>query len=79
MNKLTDINEKVEPEFVRDSEGAQRARLSIGTFRKLASEFGAVYKVGGIRLADWKKFRGGLEKYREVNQVRDGETKKKEA
>ena len=65
MNKLTDIDEKVEPEFVRDAEGAQRARLSIGTFRKLATEFCAVYKICGARLTDWKKFRDGLEKYRE--------------
>lgn len=65
MNKMKDYSEIMEPEFVRDAEGAQRARLGIATFRKLASEFGAVYKVGGVRLTDWKKFRDGLEKHRE--------------
>lgn len=54
----------LEPEFVRDSEGAELARISIGAFRKLADEFGCVYKVGRTRLTNWLEFKNGLENYR---------------
>ncbi len=51
-------------EFVRDKDGASRASMSIGTFRRLAEEFDAVYRIGRTRLTDWQKFRQGLEAYR---------------
>ncbi len=53
-----------EPDLVRDKEGASRASVSIGTFRRLAEEFDAVYRIGRTRLTDWEKFRQGLEAYR---------------
>ncbi len=52
------------PDLVRDKEGASRASMSIGTFRRLAEEFDAVYRIGRTRLTDWQKFRQGLEAYR---------------
>ncbi len=51
-------------DLVRDKEGASRASMSIGTFRRLAEEFDAVYRIGRTRLTDWEKFRKGLEAYR---------------
>ena len=51
-------------DMVRDKEGASRASMSIGTFRRLAEEFDAVYRIGRTRLTDWEKFRKGLEAYR---------------
>ena len=65
MNKVLDFDEAMEPEFVRDSEGAQRARLGVNTFRRLSEEFGAVYKIGKVRLTNWETFKNGLERYRE--------------
>lgn len=65
MNVLNEINNEKEPEFVRDAEGAKLARMGVNTFRKLANEFGAVYRIGKIRVTDWKKFKAGLEAYRE--------------
>lgn len=53
-----------ESDLVRDKEGASRASMSIGTFRRLAEEFDAVYRIGRTRLTDWEKFRKGLEDYR---------------
>lgn len=53
-----------EPDLVRDKDGASRASMSIGTFRRLAEEFDAVYRIGRTRLTDWEKFRKGLEAYR---------------
>lgn len=53
-----------EQEFVRDAEGAKLARMGVNTFRKLADEFGAVYRIGKIRVTDWEKFKTGLEAYR---------------
>ena len=64
MNALT----KKEPqnngnstEFVRDKEGAELARMSIGTFRKLADEFGCVYRIGRTRLTNWPEFKKCVE------------------
>ena len=51
-------------EFVRDTEGAKLARMSVGKFRQLAEEFDAVYRIGRTRLTDWQKFKKGLEAYR---------------
>lgn len=61
MNRLKNEGSS---EFVRDREGAARASISIGTFRKLAEEFDAVYRIGRTRLTDWEKFKRGLEAYR---------------
>ncbi len=63
MRMVNEIDPNIEPEFVRDREGAAMMRISINTFRKLAEEFDAVYMVGKIRITDWKKFKEGLEKY----------------
>ncbi|MCI8585813.1 MAG: hypothetical protein HFI92_07950 [Lachnospiraceae bacterium] len=64
MKMLKEMNNENEPEFVRDREGAARARMGVNTFRKLADEFNAVYRIGKIRVTDWEKFRKGLETYR---------------
>lgn len=64
MHMITELERGTEPEFVRDKEGAQLARMSINTFRQLAEEFGAVYRVGKTRLTNWSEFKAGLEKYR---------------
>jgi hypothetical protein len=52
------------PEFVRDREGAELARMSEVTFRKLSDEFGCVYRVGRLRLTNWQEFKECLEAYR---------------
>lgn len=54
MHVLNEMNTEREAEFVRDAEGAKLARVSVNTFRKLADEFGAVYRIGKIRVTDWK-------------------------
>lgn len=54
-----------QPEFVKDQEGAELARISVGTFRRLADEFGCVYRIGRTRLTNWPEFKKGLENYRE--------------
>ena len=64
MHVLNEMNTEREPEFVRDAEGAKLACVSVNTFRKLADEFGAVYRIGKIRVTDWGKFKAGLEAYR---------------
>lgn len=64
MNVLKEMNTEREPEFVKDAEGAKLARMGVNTFRKLADEFGAVYRIGKIRVTDWEKFKAGLEAYR---------------
>ena len=61
---VNEMNPAKEPEFVRDREGAAMMRMGVNTFRKLAEEFDAVYRVGKIRVTDWEKFKKGLEKYR---------------
>lgn len=65
MRILNEMRPEKEPEFVRDREGAAMARMGVNTFRKLAEEFGAVYRIGKIRVTDWGKFKAGLEAYRE--------------
>lgn len=64
MRIVNEMNAKREPEFVRDREGAAMARMGVNTFRKLAEEFDAVYRIGKIRVTDWEKFKAGLEVYR---------------
>ena len=64
MRIVNEMNPEKEPEFVRDREGAAMARMGVNTFRKLAEEFDAVYRIGKIRVTDWGKFKDGLEAYR---------------
>lgn len=64
MRVVNEISKEREPEFVRDREGAAMARMGINTFWKLAEEFGAVYRIGKLRVTDWGKFKEGLETYR---------------
>lgn len=64
MNQLKKNDAKIDPEFVKDSEGAELARMSIGTFRKLAEEFGAVYRYGKVRVTNWDEFKADLKRYR---------------
>ena len=64
MRIVNEMSPEKEPEFVRDREGAAMARMGVNTFRKLAEEFDAVYRVGKIRVTDWGKFKAGLEVYR---------------
>ena len=54
MNVLKEMTTEREPEFVKDAEGAKLARMEVNTFRKLANEFGAVYRSGKIRVTDWE-------------------------
>ena len=61
---MNPVKIKGEPDLVRDKDGASRASMSITTFRRLAEEFDAVYRIGRTRLTDWEKFRKGLEAYR---------------
>lgn len=62
--KINNPSNSERVEFVKDSEGAQLARVSIGTFRRLADEFGCVYRIGRTRLTNWEEFKAGLENYR---------------
>lgn len=64
MYTLNEMDMEREPEFVRDMEGAKLARMGINTFRKLAEEFDAVYRIGKIRVTDWEKFKAGLKAYK---------------
>ncbi len=64
MRTLNEMNMEQEPEFVRDAEGARLARMGVNTFRKLAEEFDAVYRIGKIRVTDWEKFKAGLKSYK---------------
>lgn len=66
MNKInnSDLQTDKRIEFVKDNEGAQLARMSVSTFRRLADEFGCVYRVGRTRLTNWEEFKSGLENYR---------------
>lgn len=66
MNRSQNYNLKQDKrtEFVKDTEGAELARMSVGTFRRLADEFGCVYRIGRARLTNWEEFKAGLENYR---------------
>lgn len=66
MYKITDRDSKniEQIEFVKDTEGAKMARMGVGTFRRLADEFGCVYRIGRARLTNWEEFKAGLENYR---------------
>jgi hypothetical protein len=57
------------PEFVRDREGAELARMSIMTFRKLSDEFGCVYRIGRLRLTNWNEFKKCLESHKVEKQA----------
>lgn len=59
-----DLKNSEQIEFVRDAEGAKMARMGVGTFRRLADEFGCVYRIGRTRLTNWEEFKAGLENYR---------------
>lgn len=50
--------------YVRDRDGCKKAGLSIGTFRRLADEFGCVYHIGKTRLTRWDEFEKGMENYK---------------
>ena len=62
--KSLDVSKTNHVEFVRDAEGAELARMSVATFRRLAEEFDAVYRIGRTRVTDWNKFKQGLEVYK---------------
>jgi hypothetical protein len=50
--------------YVRIEEGAELYSLGMDTFRRLAEEGGAIYKIGKIVLVNTELFEKNLENYR---------------
>ena len=59
-----EITKRKPKRFVRADEGAELYSLGMTTFRKLAEEAGAVYKVNKRVLVNTVEFEENLQKYR---------------